>query len=139
MTRCYRLNRSDALPSHWSYETANADEANEGFQASISASDAIRAAAGEDMDGEYTAADYPLFLVVDAADVSDGGSFWWAVLPEDVADVRAASTVDLLAWVGESVDTEDRDALRLWLVANAGDVDAWLDGNEVAISYEDTL
>ncbi len=140
-THCYRLNRSDALPSHWSYETADADEANEGFQAWINVADAVRAAAGENMDGEYAAADYPLLLVVDAVDVSDGGSFWWAVLPGDVERVRAVATADLLTWIGESVDTDDRRALRRWLAVNADDVDAWLDANarDVAIAHEETL
>lgn len=56
-------------------------------------------------------------------------------------NVHAASTVDLLAWVGECVDTDDRDALRLWLATSADEVDAWLDANarEVAISHEETL
>lgn len=153
----YRLAKTpNTLPLHWSYQEAWEydndskqwiDNRQEGFQVFGSIVDAFRAAIGKDMDGYYEANDYPQLLEIecDEDSVYDGGSMYFAVVPEGVSAVKGVDTKIFVEVVISLYDTEKNQY-------DYNDVSEWSEDSEeqlldiyqknskpVVITYIETL
>jgi hypothetical protein len=120
MTTYYRLSQDDWLPSEWAY--GDPDEGTSpGFQVWITLGEAIRALAGEDLDGLYPASEYPVLFSVTVSEVDDGGSMWFAVQPENIRQLRRMSSLKAVDWVVKQTGATncDLDDLASWLSDDA--------------------
>ena len=120
LVKYYRLAQvPNTLPLHWAYSDAWEydthtrqwiDSRNEGFQVFGSIVDVFRAAMGEDMDGSYSASEYPQLLEIDCDEdyVTDGCSLYFAVAVEGVQAVKAVSTDEFLVAV-QSLFEKEKD------------------------------
>lgn len=146
----YRLSKDGSLPTHWSYGDPESDaDLQPGFQVWITANQALRALAGEEMDGSYTSQEYPVLLSIVAERAEDGGSLWLAVRPQSVKRVLRIAAVDAVAWVAQQASelkinkNSDLDALRAWLTSdrNQASLERWIKKHSRAVRplYRRTL
>lgn len=137
--RFYRLSYSRRgkpyLPLHWSYakawewdydEGAWEDLRARGAQVTDRASWIAEAVLGAELDGYYD--DYPWILVIDAAEYQDSAGAWYAVVPEDVLQVRVVRASNLRRWLRTWAETDlvqeydlesDEQRIASWLDRNA--------------------
>lgn len=117
MSTYYRLSQDETLPSNWAYGDPD-DGTMPGFQVWITIGEAVRALAGEDLDGLYPVEEYPVFFSVVTSQVEDGGNLWFAVRLDWIRELRSMPSSQLLEWVCQQVnagDVCDLDSLAGWL------------------------
>lgn len=140
----YRLeDKRNELPLHWAYQDAFevldgklVDNRSPGFQVWSQLHRVISVAAGESAaDGQYDAADYPFFVLIEASDVYDGAGEWFAVRCEDVECVKVVETATLIKWAKENwiSDIEDgydyEDDFEKWCEDSEDEIIEWLAKN----------
>jgi len=117
----YRLVQAGCeMPLHWAYgepfevdpeRGVVVDARIAGAQVWDSVEAVTRALSGEDMDGTYEAAEYPVVLILQVTQLHWSTANWPHVTPTDVVSAQCASSADVLARVAAWLDVPADEVL----------------------------